>query len=150
MRCVNQISGDREHFWKPFPMQYHLYIEYIKTIVEVESIRLVQTCSVVNSVRRRTKFCGKWLQTVLEPAKNCLGIDHVRGQGLLIKQKEPCSVRFDFIQPRNPNDSQYILWVSTGEHNHPPPPVHRVPEAIRNNIVRLFTRLHDASLTLSK
>jgi hypothetical protein len=74
----------------------------------------------------------------------------VGGQGRLEKQRQPCQVRFEVIRPINLRETPYILWVSTGEHNHPPPPIYRLPTAIRNDIIALFTRINDPNLTLSR
>lgn len=80
---------------------------------------------------------------------NELGIDHLQGQGILIPLNT-CSVTFDLIIPKDLKQTPYIMWVSTGEHNHAPPPIHKVPNDLQQDIINLFIQMNDPNLTISE
>jgi hypothetical protein len=77
-----------------------------------------------------------------------LGIDHIQGQGRLIALNS-CKVVFDFLWPVDIVRTPYFVLVSTGEHNHIPPPIHKLPQTIRDDLKTLFIRMNDYNLTKS-
>lgn len=90
-----------------------------------------------------------YLEASFQILTDYLGIDHIQGQGRLIASQK-CPVTFDVIIPNNLEQSPYILWVSIGEHNHVPPPVHKVSKNLRQDIINLFVQMNNPNLTISK
>jgi len=72
-------------------------------------------------------------------------IDHPQGKEQLMHQD--CGVTFDIIIPNNLVATPYYLFTSLGEHIHPPPPPHKTPTELKDEIVRLVKRMQDPSLT---
>jgi hypothetical protein len=77
-----------------------------------------------------------------------LGQDHPQGQGLL--KKYTCGVKLFRLIPVDLAIYPYIIWVSYGEHSHPPPAIARTPASISAALFQLVQRLNDPMLTRSK
>jgi len=76
---------------------------------------------------------------------NSLGVDHSQGQGEM--QRHPCSVQFILFSPIDLNITPYLIWISIGEHTHPPPPSTRTPLMYAEDITNIIRRIHNPELT---
>ncbi|OCK82760.1 hypothetical protein K432DRAFT_211221 [Lepidopterella palustris CBS 459.81] len=79
----------------------------------------------------KNEFC-----TVLKPLNSrqvhC-GVDHERGQGRM--NIIPCAVQFNQFIPTDLSSTPYIIWVSHGQHMHPPPPPTKPPDQYLTEIM---------------
>jgi hypothetical protein len=152
MKCTNQTGlSSRDHFFIPLPRRLVEYTDFIlQQVTGNIDIAEYETCSYFTSTSSRGKTCGMTIQfqTGYQTIDNQLGIDHVQGQGK-VRSVGACPVIFDCITPNDTEATPYILWCSTGVHNHAPPPIHKVPLAIRTDIVNLFVRMNNPDLTIS-
>jgi hypothetical protein len=77
-----------------------------------------------------------------------LGQDHPQGQGSL--QNYSCGVKFHRLIPIDLVVYPYIIWVSFGEHTHPPPAILKTPRDIYSNLFQLIEKINNPCLTRSK
>jgi hypothetical protein len=75
----------------------------------------------------------------------CVDVDHPQGPGQLVRQG--CRVTFEIIIPCNLAETPYYLFSSHGVHTHPPPPPHKTPQELKEEITGLIQRMKDPSLT---
>ena len=62
-------------------------------------------------------------------------------------EKHSCSVQFILFSPLDLNITPYLIWVSIGEHTHPPPPSTRTPIMYAEDITNIIRRIHSPELT---
>ena len=74
-----------------------------------------------------------------------LGVDHPQGQGQM--ERHPCKVQFILFSPLDLNITPYLIWISIGEHTHPPPPSTRTPIMYAEDITNIIRRIHSPELT---
>jgi hypothetical protein len=74
-----------------------------------------------------------------------LGVDHPQGQGQM--ERHPCKVQFILFSPLDLNITPYLIWISIGEHTHPPPPSTRTPIMYAKDITNIIRRIHSPELT---
>jgi len=77
-----------------------------------------------------------------------LGIDHIQGQGKMLRHV--CDVKFVRLVPFDLQRYPYIIWVSIGEHSHPPAALNKTPPHIWEALLGLIRQINDPSLTRSK
>jgi hypothetical protein len=73
---------------------------------------------------------------------------HPTGPGRL--QHATCKSRFDLFIPLNWNRFPFIMLVTRGRHDHPPPPPSRLPQSIADDIIQLLRKEDCLSLTARK
>lgn len=79
-------------------------------------------------------------------ATNCLlDRDHPQGPGKL--EKALCDVQFNAFIPVDTNLCPYLVFISHGVHQHPPPPPTKAPEQILQGVKRIIAEMRDPSLT---
>jgi len=71
-------------------------------------------------------------------------------KGFISKKAGICPVTFYHIIPENIKECPFIVTVSVGEHNHPPPPPHKTPHNIRNQLQKIINSEHILDLTRRK
>ena len=75
-------------------------------------------------------------------------MDHFQGQGKIEKAK--CGVKFVRLLPLDVQHCPYLIWVSFGEHTHPPPAINKTPKEIQDGLLDVIRRINDPGLTRSK
>ncbi|KAJ9364238.1 hypothetical protein DTO280E4_2001 [Paecilomyces variotii] len=88
-------------------------------------------CSLVESVRARSKYCA--YHGVSSPI-----------------QTVPCDVQFLYITPKDYQQVPFVLFVSFGTHRHPPPPTAKVPRDIWNDITKIIQKTDTRGLTVGR
>ncbi|RIB03397.1 hypothetical protein C2G38_2225146 [Gigaspora rosea] len=68
------------------------------------------------------------------------------GKGKIIN-KGNCPVKFYHILPDNLTECPFIVMISTGVHNHPPPPPVKTPQNIMENLQKIVNNEYDLDLT---
>jgi hypothetical protein len=61
--------------------------------------------------------------------------------------KHVCFVQFILFSPLDLLITPYLIWISIGEHTHPPPPSTRTPIMYAEDITNLIRRIHCPELT---
>ena len=61
-----------------------------------------------------------------------------------------CDVRFHLFRPKNLSDCPFIIWVSIGEHKHPPPPPTLTPDVLIQGLIKVIQTIPDPTLTTCK
>jgi hypothetical protein len=74
-----------------------------------------------------------------------LGVDHPQGQGQMLRHA--CKVQFILFSPLDLNTTPYLIWISIGEHTHPPPPSTRTPIMYAEDITNIIRRIQCPELT---
>ena len=61
--------------------------------------------------------------------------------------RHPCNVQFILFTPFDLTATPYLVWISTGEHTHPPPPSTRTPTMYAEDITNIIRRIQCPELT---
>lgn len=62
--------------------------------------------------------------------------------------KEPCPIKFYYILPKDLTKCPFIVIISIGVHNHPPPIPTKTPFNIIKNLRKIIEKEHDLRLTI--
>jgi hypothetical protein len=62
-------------------------------------------------------------------------------------EKHNCKVQFILFSPLDLNTTPYLIWISIGEHTHPPPPSTRTPIMYAEDITSIIRRIQCPDLT---
>ena len=63
------------------------------------------------------------------------------------KKASTCPVIFYHIIPENLKECPFIVTVSVGEHNHPPPPPRKTPYNIKTQLQKIIDNEYILDLT---
>jgi hypothetical protein len=74
--------------------------------------------------------------------------DHII-KGVVNKSKT-CPVTFYHLIPEDLKECPFIVTVSVGKHNHPPPPPYKTPHNIRNQLQEIINNESTLDLTRRK
>ena len=61
-----------------------------------------------------------------------------------------CPVIFYHIIPEKLKECPFIVTISVGKHNHPPPPPRKTPYNIKSQLQKIFNNGHILDLTARK
>jgi hypothetical protein len=61
-----------------------------------------------------------------------------------------CPVIFYHIVPENLKECPFIVTISVGQHNHPPPPPRKTPYDIKNQLQKIIDNEYILDLTRRK
>lgn len=81
-------------------------------------------------------------------AKCFIEVQHPQGCGRITHAK--CDVRFHWLIPKDLGQCPYYLFLSAGEHKHPPPPPGKTPSRILQGVYELIKSTRDPALTTSQ
>jgi len=68
-------------------------------------------------------------------------------KGIINKKSNPCPVKFYHIISENLKECPFIVTVSVGEHNHPPPPPRKTPYNIKTQLQKIIDNEYILDLT---
>ena len=71
-------------------------------------------------------------------------------KGVINKKSTPCPVNFYHIIPVNLKECPFIVIVSVGQHNHPPPLPRKTPYNIKTQLQRIINNEYILDLTARK
>jgi len=71
-------------------------------------------------------------------------------KGIINKKAEPCPVKFYHIIPEDLKNCPFIVTISVGIHNHPPPPPRKTPYNIKNQLQKIIDNEYILDLTARK
>ncbi|RHZ64762.1 hypothetical protein Glove_320g89 [Diversispora epigaea] len=71
-------------------------------------------------------------------------------KGIINKKAEPCPVKFYHIIPEDLKNCPFIVTISVGIHNHPPPLPRKTPYNIKNQLQKIIDNEHILDLTARK
>src|SRR5687767_3792054 len=71
-------------------------------------------------------------------------------KGVVGKRANACPVIFYHIIPENLKEYPFIVTVSVGQHNHPPPPPYKTPYNIKNQLQNVIDNEYILDLTRRK
>ncbi|CAB4382846.1 unnamed protein product [Rhizophagus irregularis] len=71
-------------------------------------------------------------------------------KGIINKKTDSCPVKFYHIIPENLKDCPFIVTVSVGKHNHPPPPPRKTPYNVKNQLQKIIDNEHIFDLSARK
>lgn len=71
-------------------------------------------------------------------------------KGVVSKKASACPVVFYHIIPENLKECPFIVTVSVGKHNHPPPPPRKTPYNIKNQLQKIINNEFILDLTTRK
>ncbi|KAI9103870.1 hypothetical protein DFS34DRAFT_668139 [Phlyctochytrium arcticum] len=119
------------------PHQNHYY-HFIKPELDMEYLeRLIPTQYQPPAQRVATAVAPcKTIMSVLSKQRTCLDL-HKLDDGDFIEAKmvrKHCPVKFIEVTPIDEDGCPYLILISTGVHNHPPPPPSKLPTNIRKQI----------------
>jgi hypothetical protein len=66
------------------------------------------------------------------------------------KKAGVCPVTFYHIIPENLKECLFIVTISVGQHNHPPPPPRKIPYNIKNQLQQIIDNENILDLTARK
>jgi hypothetical protein len=61
-----------------------------------------------------------------------------------------CAARFTKLVPKALDRFPFIIWITFGTHNHPPPAMKKTPKAVYNELFDLIKKINDPGLTRSQ
>ncbi|RIB00811.1 hypothetical protein C2G38_2051361 [Gigaspora rosea] len=64
-----------------------------------------------------------------------------------IQKKLGCPVKFWHYVPKNLEECPYIIIMARYTHNHPPPPLSKIPTAIQNDLKNIIAEENILDLT---
>ncbi|KAI9089995.1 hypothetical protein DFS34DRAFT_654283 [Phlyctochytrium arcticum] len=119
------------------PHQNHYY-HFIKPELDMEYLeRLIPTQYQPPAQRVTTAVAPcKTIMSVSSKQRTCLDL-HKLDDGDFIEAKmvrKHCPVKFIKVTPIDEDGCPYLILISTGVHNHPPPPPSKLPTNIRKQI----------------
>ena len=62
-------------------------------------------------------------------------------------ERHTCKVQFILFSPLDLDVTPYLIWISIGEHTHPPPPSTRTPTMYAEDITNIIRRIQCPDLT---
>ena len=68
-------------------------------------------------------------------------------KGIINKKSNPYPVKFYHIISENLKKCPFIVTVSVGEHNHPPPPPRKTPYNIKTQLQKIIDNEYILDLT---
>jgi len=71
-------------------------------------------------------------------------------KGVINKKSNPCPVKFYHIILEDLAECPFIITISVGVHNHPPPPPSKTPYDIKNQLQKVINNEHILDLTTRK
>ena len=121
-------------------------ITHLRELFSGTAMMSQESCTVLRQMNSRQANCGiiysKSIPNLLQIDS---GVDHPQGQGHM--EKHTCSVQFILFSPLDLNITPYLIWISIGEHTHPPPPPTRTPLMYAQDITNVIRRIQSPELT---
>ena len=77
-------------------------------------------------------------------------VDNKIVKGVIDKKANACPVKFYHIIPEDLNECPFIVTISVGQHNHPPPPPRKTPLNIKNQLQQIIDNENILDLTARK
>ncbi|CAG8654372.1 11972_t:CDS:2, partial [Racocetra persica] len=86
---------------------------------------------------------------ITDPIKDCYYVQPISGKTSLCPKiiQKPCNVKFYHFLPLNLVECPFIVIVSIGEHNHPPPPPVKTPSTIVQDLENIINYENSLELT---
>ncbi len=75
--------------------------------------------------------------------------DHIV-KGIVKKSTTECPVKIYHIIPKNLKECPFIVTISVGTHNHPPPPPRKTPFNIKSQLQKIIDNENILDLTARK
>jgi len=75
--------------------------------------------------------------------------DHIV-KGIVKKSTTECPVKIYHIIPKNLKECPFIVTISVGTHNHPPPPPRKTPYNIKSQLQKIIDNENILDLTARK
>ncbi|GBC27218.1 hypothetical protein GLOIN_2v1763409 [Rhizophagus irregularis DAOM 181602=DAOM 197198] len=147
--CTKWQSGEKNHRYLTIPSNIDLELledmfnghSYHPNGIDFEKDELdvVDECYIVRPNSTRSDECP-----FLHKAGNRII------KGIINKKTDSCPVKFYHIIPENLKDCPFIVTVSVGKHNHPPPPPRKTPYNVKNQLQKIIDNEHILDLTARK
>ncbi|RHZ82021.1 hypothetical protein Glove_114g20 [Diversispora epigaea] len=147
--CTNWKMGELDHRYMIIPDNVDL--ELLETMFneysyhangidfERDESNVIDECFMVRPNSTRSDTC---------PFLHKTGNHIVKG--IINKKAEPCPVKFYHIIPEDLKNCPFIVTISVGIHNHPPPPPRKTPYNIKNQLQKIIDNEHILDLTARK
>ncbi|RHZ78932.1 hypothetical protein Glove_154g37 [Diversispora epigaea] len=147
--CTNWKMGELDHRYMIIPDNVNL--ELLETMFneysyhangidfERDESNVIDECFMVRPNSTRSDTCSFLHKTGNHIVK-----------GIINKKAEPCPVKFYHIIPKDLKNCPFIVTISIGIHNYPPPPPRKTPYNIKNQLQKIIDNKHILDLTTRK